>query len=237
MPTYGGLSPGFERYGGGGDGLTLERVTKSLLAQKGTAFDTATTSPVYVECHAYARAITDAWHTNERLANQWDPLRVTDFLERWEDIFALTPSPSDSLIARRARLATAVARIGKRCTYQAVYDALAAAMGSAFVNITHTDSASANVWTPTGWPMGSHDSSGQVTWYSTVAFLAIRLQQVSGVTDEEFYELVGNIHPILDHMLPAWVTWGWYRYIHLGGTVHGFFLDEEFNLDNAGFDV
>lgn len=234
MPAFGGQNPGYERYGGGTP--NLKRLVDSLNSQRGTAYNTDQSSNVYAENMAYARAINHAWSDNNRLANQWDAQRMTDFLPRWEKIFGIVPDPLDSLQARRAVIANAFLRLGQQPGYQAVYDACLAAVGSdVFVGIVHTTSAAgvngpAVVWTPDttpAWPVGNVDPSHVLTWYSNIAHVLIQVQQPASMGDAEFSGRVGKLWPILDSFLPAWVTWDWFKVIHAGGTVKGFFLDEE----------
>ena len=65
----------------------------------------------------------------------------------------------------------------------------------------------------------------------------ILVTQPAGMTDGAFYTTVSAIEPVLDTLLPAWVTWDWYRQAHLGAN--GFYLDGDpvssgtlVNLDN-----
>lgn len=233
MPQNGGLSPSPERYGGGKPILAF--VVASLANSMGDAYDTTQSSNVYVELMAYGRAIAAAWSGNQRMANQWDPDRMTDFLPRWEKILGLTPLSTDTDVARRARVKAAFARIGQPANFQGVNDLLTSTLGSAFVGITVTPSSSANVWTPAGWPMGTHDPNGVINWYSTVSYLAIQVQKPANTSDGDFYALLGSVMPALDSLLPAWVTFSWYRTdIHPG---LGFYLDETPNLDNEALNA
>jgi hypothetical protein len=232
VPETGGLVPGWQRSGGGTP--TLQRVIESFASQLGSSYDT-TTGIVGAQANAFARAICyDGWFLNERLANQWDALRMTDFVARWEKIYALTPSPTDSLTVRRQRIAVAQARTGYG-NFQAVNDALSALLGPLYVTIINTASGSASVFTPAGWPVGSVDPTGQLDWYSTVAYLAIQVQQPSNWTDSDFYPALGAANVLLDGILPAWVTWSFIRRDVSGSTRVGFWLDEGKNLDNEAF--
>ena len=228
MPTFGGMSPSPIRYGGGIP--SLQRIIESLASQLGTAYDTEDTDGiVYLELMAEARCIQAMWSQNARMANQWQAARMTDFLERWERIYKIPVFFSDTLVERRARVGVAQARVG-RSDGPAVYDVCSTILGTAFVAIVHTTSAAAVVWTPTGWPMGSH---GTTNWYSTVAHVAVKVTQPSSMSDAEFYDRTAALMVALDGVLPAWVTFDWYRE---GGFGAGFYLDDEHNLDNEAFD-
>lgn len=143
MPFTGPFTPG-ERYGAGegnSDAPLLQRVFESIAAQRGDAYDQTTLSKVGAENMAYARAVTfDGWGTNQRLANGFDPQRMTlasGMLPRWERIFGINPLPTDSEVVRRARIIAAWAKIGQTNAVQAVTDALSAALGPVFVGVNH----------------------------------------------------------------------------------------------------
>lgn len=211
MPAYGGLSPGFERYGGGSPNA-LKAIVDSLGQQRGTAYDNVTTGNVYIENMALGRAIAECWSNNQRMANQWDAARMTEFIPRWEKILGLIPGQSDTDTARRARIAASVLRISQSGIYQTVFDQLTVLLGSTIFNgILTTSSGQAVVWTPSGWNVGSHDSTKVLNFYSTVAHILIQVTQPSGMTDGVFYQTLGAINPMLDQILPAWVTWDWAR--------------------------
>ncbi len=219
--TYGGLSPGFERYGGGRVDI-LKTILDGMIQQRGTAQDSTTDSNVYPENMAIARVLAELWSNNQRLANQWDVKRMTVFIPRWEEILGIVPNEGDTDTVRRARIAIAFGRIAQSGIYQVVYDQLVSQLGSVFVGLVNQSSSTAVVWTPSGWDVGSHDPSQQINFYSTIAHLSVEVKQLPYMTDGEFYETVGGINPILDDLLPAWVTWDWFR---TPSGVPGFYLD------------
>lgn len=252
MPTYGGMNPGFERYGGGTP--ALRRIVESLGEARGTAYDSTQDSNVYPENFAVARALAECWSNNQRMANQWDAQRMTEFIPRWEAILGLYPAAGETDDQRRARIQTHLLRFSETGVYQTVYDTLLAILGSdVFVGIVHTTSDAtpsgspleangpAQVWTPSDWSVGQHDATGAVNFYSNIAHILIEVTQPRGMTDGEFYDLVAKINPVLDNLLPAWVTWDWFRRAHNGQK--GFYLDGDpvvtgtlVNLDNEAFD-
>jgi hypothetical protein len=228
MPLHGGLTPFPLRYGGGTP--LIQRIIESLASQLGTAYDSSDVDGiVYLELLAEARCIAAMWSQNQRLANQWIASRMTDFLPRWEKIYRLPVFASDTLATRRARVAVAQARVGE-ADGPAVRDVCSTIMGAAFVSLVHTTSSGAVVWTPATWPFGLH---GTLSWYSTVAHVAVKLSQPSSMSDADFYDRAGSLMVALDGVLPAWVTFDWYRE---GGFGAGFYLDDEANLDNQAFD-
>jgi len=224
MPTYGGFSPQPERYGGGVP--RGQRILESLNAAMGTAYDTSRGTTVYAENLATARCINAAWENNQRLANQWDPRRMTVFVPRWERILKLTPLPTDTMPVRRRRIAAVFARWSQLPTYQQIKDKLSDALATTFVDLEHIAPADAVTWWPGGTP------NADFPWYSTISHLLIRVTKPTPMTEATFYSTMGLILPLLDGFVPAWVTWSWIRN---GPNGDGFFLDELHNLDNESF--
>lgn len=64
-------------------------------------------------------------------------------LSRWERVFGISPSPSDSPVTRRTNLAFKWSAIGKKPTYNQIVQDLQTLMGPVFVQIVHTASANA----------------------------------------------------------------------------------------------
>lgn len=240
MP-YGGLNPSPEQSGGPGD-RRLERILESLNAARGDGYDVSSSSNVYVENMALARAISAAWGTNRRIAHEWDPNKTVAFIPRWEAIMGLRPNPSDTAVERRARIAAQWARFGQRVDRQYISDGLTRLLGSVFVSVEYISFANAVIHTPDGtYPWGT--ASTDTPWYSTVAHVLIRVSKPTNYTEGDFQKVVSTIHPFMDAVCPAWMTWDWYRpgavsYEVSGGpSAGGFFLDEDHNLNNQVFDV
>ncbi len=221
MPSNGGLTPGFERYGGGTPALKI--IVDSLNSQRGTLYNDLQTSTVYLENMALGRAIAECWSNNARMANQWDVARMTEFIPRWEAILGLVPKDKDTYTARRARIANVFSRFTQANIYQSVRDLLVALLGSVFVQVTHTSVDQSVVFVPVGGvalnssdaDISQQDATGELTFYSTVCHLLIEVVQPVGYTDNDFYTAAALINAELDSMLPAWVTWDWAR-----GTSH-----------------
>lgn len=242
MPIHGGLTPGFERYGGTrGHGPIVKRMVTSFAAQLGTAYDVTSTSNVYGMALAYARAIAEMWSNNNRMANQWDPLRMSDFIGRWEAILGLYPLASDTPTDRRARIATALQRIGSTPTLQQVSDTVQTLVGSTvFVGLIHTSSSTGPSYY-TGSSFTNPYGSSIVDWWSNVLHIAVRVQQPAGMSNADFKNAVGKMAPYLDSVLPGWCTWSTCQFLTIslpsGTPVAGFYLDDPVNLNAEPFRV
>ncbi len=152
MPAYGGYSVNPERYGGSKP--VVQTILESLNSARGTAYDVTAESPVWVENMAIARAIADVWNTNELLANQFTPSKLTVMLSRWEKVLGLTPDPASTEYDRRAIVAERIARAGVPVTYSEVFDRVSAAIAPVTLSeIYHnptTDPGVLSSW-PGGW--------------------------------------------------------------------------------------
>lgn len=239
---FGGYHPYPRRFGGGKPRLRV--LHESINSQRGTALDTTDrTSVVWIENMAFARAINAAWSTNQRLAHQWDPQRMTDMLSRWEKIIRVPILASTTDAARRRTLLTRFRRIGRLANHARLLTELSEAIGEPFVSVEYISLANAVVHVPDGlYPWGTVATGSP--WYSTTALILVRLQKPNGYTEGDFYEAAAKVAPILDAITPSWASWSWYRAPEstpvevIGGpSAGGFYLDDEHNLDNNCFDV
>jgi hypothetical protein len=245
MPRYGGFSPYPLRYGGGEGNSSaplLQRVFESIAAQRGSAYDQTTQSAVGVENMANARAITfDLYGANARLANQFRPATMTadGLLPRWERIFNTPTLPGDTEATRRARVGAAWASIGLVNTHQAVVDALTATLGPLFSGIiAYQSPATATAF----WP-GAGNNTARLPFVSTILHIDVQVNLVPPYVvpntsppapNALFWAAVAVMVPVLDAMLPSWVTFDFYTLNSHGTT--GFYLDEP-DLDLQILDV
>lgn len=214
-----------ERMGGG---KPLEDVLASALDRAlGDAYDTGEDSPAHAESLAFAGAITDVWCDNQRMANQVIPERMTTFVPRWERILGAFPRRDDFDRARRERVGFRFALLTTDVTRSFVREILEDLLGDVLVDVHHIDPADAVIW----WPGGSTNPS--CPWYSTVCHIPIETQKPYGYSEADFLEAVAQIFPALDDVMPAHMTWDWFRN---GAGGLGFYLDQENNLDNQAFD-
>lgn len=242
---YGGHAPFPKRYGGGRPRLRL--VHDALNASRGTALDASNTSTVaWVENMAHARAITfDGYGTNDRLAMQWDPDRMTAFLSRWEKILGIVPAPSANEKDRRDQVRKRMRRFIEATSFHSrLYGRLKQELGDVFVAVEYIDIANAVVHSPDpSYPWGTIAAGHP--WYSTVAHILVLLEKPAGYTEGDFYAAAGKVFPATDGLVPAWCSLDWYRApigypaisVSGGPSQAGFYLDAEANLDNAAFDV
>ena len=242
MPFFGGATPFPLRFGGGVP--RLQRIVESLAKQRGPLYSTNPQSAVAVENNAYARVIDrDVYGANERLANQFDPTRTTadGLLPRWETVFALTPSPKDTEPERRAALVAAWQRFTRSNDAQGVSDTITgvlgqpSAPGSVLVAIEYLSPSEAVSWWP-GNPNPFPDAYQPTPWYSTVAYIAIKVTQPAGMTDAVFTATMNEAMVTLDGLLPSWVTFAWWTTDTTVGA-DGFYLDTAQNMWRDAFDV
>lgn len=242
--SYGGFHPYPRRYGGGRP--LLEVQVESLARQRGTALDaTNPDSIAWLECMAIARALVfDGWYTNQRLAYQWDPRKMTDMLPRWERILKLRPGPDATDSERRAEVLKHFERFVGLTNHAKLLTELEAALGPVFVGIEYISTSNAIVTVPDGsYPWGSVVPG--YPWSSSIAHILVRLQKPDGYTEGDFYDAAAKVVPIFDAIMPADKTVDWYRAPTGGAPINvvggpsaaGFYLDQEANLDNHVFDV
>jgi hypothetical protein len=218
---------------GASTGSIEEAILDGLIEGNGTGIASDVDSFAWAKANAKARAIAYLTHLNRRAANQKDPLRMTDFLPRWERILGLRPAHGTDATTRRAAVKAKMELYGQPGTQQVVSDLLTIIMGDIFVGLVHTTSASAMGYVPGGVivPGGVTLASGG--WYSTIAHLAIETVQPANIDDAAYYEAIAGIAAFLDPLLPVWVTFDAFLD---GVNGAGFYLDEEKNLDNQRFD-
>ena len=237
MPLFGAFSPFPLRFGGG-EGSSgkprLQIVFESIAGQRGSAYDQTLNSAVGVENLAIARAITfDLYDASERLANNFRPATMTadGLLPRWEAIFDQPSLPGDTEPVRRARIAAAWAKIGVPNAHQAVIDSLTQTLGPLFTGIiVYQTPGTATAY----WP-GASNATATLPWYSTIDHIDIQVRllpgyQIStGAPNGLFWNAVAAMVPLLDAMLPAWVTFDWFLQSSAGHNE--FLLDDPSNLD------
>lgn len=236
-----------------------EVILNALLQSQGSALDKDPDGLMYAECYAKALVLTDLWSAVQRLKNQEHPETMTDFLPEWEVIFHIIPPIGSTLAQRRAVLAARFANFGKSPTIQVVTDLLSTVLGNVFVKILYGSDvindgsiydgyAGINGSVPGGADVpGGFDfvntvpdvttststspkAFNQQNWNSTMAYLLIVVQQPTNMSNQTFLNIVAQIDPVLEDLLPAWTTFAWAEYNDLNQG--GFILDTQ-NLDGG----
>jgi hypothetical protein len=211
----------------------IEQLQTGLADAQGTALATEQGTVAWVENHATARVVAELANAAQKLANQWDPLKTTDFLERWERILGIVPSPTESDNERRMNLLLKLSLSGEAPTYQVVYDFIKDLLGNLFVTIINTSSNDANSSIPGGLVIPGGAILGNDDWRSSISYMAIETFKPDNVEYYQFYNIVNKIFIYLPYFLPAWCTFDWFLD---GPNGIGFYLDQDYNLDNQRFD-
>ncbi len=214
----GGYQPGPFRTAAARDTI-VGAILQSLNEARGTAYDPEPGTVVWVENMALARTLADAWETSRRFALQFDPQRMTSYLERWEKILDIVPTPSDSAQARRATVAAKFRLFNVAPLVQTTQDFLGQILGNVFLNTIHTPSALAKGRFPGGIEIPGGVTLEDGVWHSTVSNLAVRLTQPLFMTDDEFYDTANKFKPFFNDFLPSWVTFAWGRFALQVGTI------------------
>ncbi len=209
---------------GGGEPLS-RKLYRDLNGAIGTAYDTSSSSTVTAETAAEARAIAAAWRANERAANQLDSDRMTDFVSRWESILRLTPSSSDTLTTRRARVKAKRSALGSP-DRSAINTVCLSALGNFFVQTEYVPLELAlQRWPGNGFPDDN---------YSTTSHILVRVHHPAGTYDGPFLAACNGLVAILRDFIADWATVDW-GILNSAGS-NGFLLDDPHNLDMETFD-
>ena len=116
-------------------------------------------------------------------------------------------------------------------THQPVLDALTATLGPLFTGtILYQNPDTALAY----WP-GASNATSTTPWLSSVDAIYVQVQlpvgyySSTGVPNAKFWANVGAMFPVLDAMLPSWITFDWFLASSAGTNV--FLLDDPSNLD------
>lgn len=205
-----------------------------------------TSSAVYVENNAFARAIWGIWATNQRMASIWNFSKCpVELIPRWETILAVPTDTALSIPQRRDNLTHIMSRFSRYPDFGLLIEEIARQIGSMIVAIETINPAIAIMHVPPGgtWPWGTNVPD--TNWSSTTFRFLFLVQKTANQTDSQFYDKMGQFTKALSTVIPAWLTYQWYRapvnyppISVLGGPSQaGIYLDDEHNLDNPVFDV
>lgn len=196
---------------GNGNRADVQQIASSLLAQRGDAITTEVGSVMWVETQAWARAIYSIWAVNQKMAFQFDPHKMTDFLPRWESILGIAALPTDTIQQRQARITARFLLVNKMPDTQAVTDLLKANLGTTFLEIINTPASTAFTQFPGGVDIiGGAQNVGNGPWYSEVQNIFVETFRPPVMTDNQFYATINQIFPLLNGYLPAYDTFDWF---------------------------
>lgn len=200
-------------------------VYQELRAMRGSAYTQKPGTLVHVENLAMARMhAAVCLRAPEKIRANATPGRSDEKLEYWVDVLGVPVRDIDQRWQIRERCA-AHYRAATGPTYERVVEAVSDLLGDAFVEIIQTTGS--NLATPptqTFWPgvnpgPAAYDLGGGA-WLTERARIVVVVQQPSGITDEDFLQLMNvQLFELLDRLLPCWAEWLWV----VGSD--GFFLD------------
>ncbi len=197
MPSFGRYNPFPLTFGGGASRWETEHA--ALLDALADTYDPAEETASWVELYAYALAAAMVWAINARVAGQALPARMLEALPTWEEVCKLRPGPTDSMQARRARVAAKLRGVADN-TLGGIYDSCAALAGGLFVEVRTVTLANEIAY----WP-GVNPGPPGYEWSSNRATFAVVLTRGS-LGDADFRDLVERTYQMLDAMAPAWMT-------------------------------
>ena len=242
MAGLGGFNPAPFKFGEAAS-TDLDAIQNAFADTQGTSLARERGSVAWVENHATARVLYALYGLAYRLANVNDPARMTNTLPRWEKILNIAPLDSDTIVERRNRVTAKLSLLGKGTTLQVVEDYLTLVLGSMFVGLKFSDPTEATTYVPGGGAVpggGPAFLDGDLAdprispYASSLGYVAILLQRPENMTVELFYERAGRIYEDMNNLLGAWMDFDW---VQDGPNGAGFYLDEDYNLDNQRFDV
>lgn len=189
----------------------LQQISASLLQQRGDAITTAPGSIIWIETQAHARAIYSIWAINQKMAYQFDPNKMSDFIHRWETIVGVSSLPTDDFQIRQQRIAAKFAIINKFPTTQAIHDLIAAALNVTFLVLINDPASAAYTQFPGGSAIvGGVQNVVNAPWLSKVHQILIETIHPPYMTDNQFYNTVNQIYNLLNAYLPSYDTFDWF---------------------------
>jgi len=185
------------RFGGGQREHHQEHIAMLDALAKG--WDVSEETATYAETYAHAVGISFIWILNRRLANQSIPERMTDMLAEWETVCRLKPTGTDSVLARRRRVAAKLRGLAGN-TLADITDACEKLLGASFAGLVGIAPTSVISYSP-----GINPGPPGLEWSSNRCVLVVRMTK-NLLSEERFRELRALLIQMLDAMLPAWMT-------------------------------
>lgn len=205
-----------------------ELTLKALNEARGTAYNTDPGSIVFYENYAYAKAIAASWEILAKFANQFQPHKISSFLDRWEKILSIFPNNNLNYQQRLNVIAQKFVLWTKPPTIHNVSDIVRTLVPQIFiaieVNAADDDKGS--------FPGGLNITGGvnliDGPFSNRVSQLKVRVWQPRDKDNNvlmpltDFYNQVNIYQTFLDNYLPAYIGFDTFRFIHqISGTVSG----------------
>lgn len=210
MTAFGGYGGWPRTFGGAPSALEAEHVAMLDALKPGWDVDPGT--EVYDEAFAHAVAISVMWACNARMRNQAFPLRMLEALPMWETATGLRVRSSDSLAARRRKLAAKLRGYAGN-TLADIIDVCRSVFGANFVDVHTVAPADEIVYWPGGAPSFAADGTPVFAapgppgyeWSSNRMTIGVELYAGS-LTSDEYRNGVASLYETLDMLTPAWMT-------------------------------
>ena len=230
MGAFGWKSTFPIRLGGGGHN-SVEDIYESLKANVGDALSTEDETAHDAELKAIARLLSIGDRALERYQRQADFRKVSQLLDRWEDVLAIRSSVNDSLVERRNRVAARL-RTNFNATAEGVSRVAAASFYPWTTDVHYTPLSDAVLYWPGGTTLSGYP------WYSTVCHFSVEYRRPQGSSEADVSARRDACEASLDEYVPAWATFDMSETQTTGDNAneYGFYLDQP-NLDKSCFRV
>lgn len=200
----------------------------SIQESMGDAFTQDEASAFAAEVQADASTLAYLFNLNQKLADEFDPDTMSDFLPRWEKIYGIAPDPSASISDRQAAVKLKKQARGWTRTNAFLFDLLTQLLGANFISLTPGDPALQIGSIPGGLSIPGGATLVDGDFCSHVAQVFIHVEKTMGQSALDFANAQAQLPNVLKQFLPAWTDWTVYQNNSHGAN--GFRLDEP-NLD------
>lgn len=158
--------------------------------------------------HAIARFLWELFENNVRLANQFNPETMTDFLSRWENIYGLTYNSFLSDSERRQAVADKLLQYNSIANNYGLYLLATTVLGDAFVDIEFTTpdfAAAQGTATVPGGIAGTYGGTvyQDDDWRSAVSFIRVVVTRGNMPAGDYAFRL-HRFKLIVQNFMPAW---------------------------------
>ena len=224
MTTFGWTNPFPIRFGRSKSRRT-KQAFRTIRDNTGSVLTDSDTSINVCEDMAAARVLCMAQCIIDRRVNQSDPMKLSNLLERWEDILQIVPSTDQTDWARRRAVA---ARL--KTLYGGRAGELAALAEEAFspwtVRLHFVPPSKAVMF----WPGNGNASQ----WSSTVAIIIVEYIRPANASQDEVDERTEACLEALNNWAPSWATFNLSETQSYGTNAQqfGFYCDQP-NIDIA----